>query len=187
MKRETNTEVRELTKAELEIMQILWDKGSAFVHEIQACMPDPKPAYNTISTFVRILEKKGSRSPRGLRKSHRYYPTFGREAYARGVMQGVVQNFFNNSYAQMVSFFLRKGTTFGCRIGRDISHCPKSHRSNKATGEVTSPLPITIIMTKQPNSTTSCIPNPSIISWQHKSALHCSGFFTGSCLPEEKH
>ena len=76
MKRETNTEVRELTKAELEIMQILWDKGSAFVHEIQACMPDPKPAYNTISTFVRILEKKGSRSPRGLREKPPVLPDF---------------------------------------------------------------------------------------------------------------
>ena len=108
MKRETNTEVRELTKAELEIMQILWDKGSAFVHEIQECMPDPKPAYNTISTFVRILEKKGAVAHEVCGKSHRYYPTFGREAYARGVMQGVVQNFFNNSYAQMVSFFSEK-------------------------------------------------------------------------------
>lgn len=108
MKRETNTEVRELTKAELEIMQILWDKGSAFVHEIQECMPDPKPAYNTISTFVRILEKKGAVTHEVCGKSHRYYPTFGREAYARGVMHGVVQNFFNNSYAQMVSFFCEK-------------------------------------------------------------------------------
>lgn len=108
MERETNTEVRELTKAELEIMQILWDKGSAFVHEIQECMLDPKPAYNTISTFVRILEKKGAVAHEVCGKSHRYYPTFGREAYARGVMQGVVQNFFNNSYAQMVSFFCEK-------------------------------------------------------------------------------
>ena len=48
MKREKNEEIRELTKAELEIMQILWDKGSAFVHEIQEFMPDPKPDYNTI-------------------------------------------------------------------------------------------------------------------------------------------
>ena len=108
MKRETNTEVRELTKAELEIMQILWDKGSAFVHEIQECMPDPKPAYNTISTFVRILEKKGAVAHEVCGKSHRYYPTFGREAYARGVMQGVVQNFYKNSYAHIVSFFCEK-------------------------------------------------------------------------------
>ena len=108
MKRETNTEVRELTKAELELMQILWDKGSAFVHEIQECMPDPKPAYNTISTFVRILEKKGAVAPEVCGKSPRYYPTFGREAYARGVMHGVVQNFSNNSYAQMVPFFCEK-------------------------------------------------------------------------------
>ena len=108
MERETNTEVRELTKAELEIMQILWDKGSAFVHEIQECMPDPKPAYNTISTFVRILEKKGAVAHEVCGKTHRYYPTFGREAYAPEVMHRVVQNFFNNSYAQMISFFCEK-------------------------------------------------------------------------------
>ena len=61
MKKETEREnMRELTRAELEIMQILWDEKNAFVNDILERMPEPKPAYNTVSTIVRILEKKGA-------------------------------------------------------------------------------------------------------------------------------
>ena len=106
MKKETEQEnVRELTRAELEVMQILWDKKAAFVNDILERMPEPKPAYNTVSTIVRILEKKGAVGHETLGKSHRYYPLFGREAYTQNLMQGVVRNFFDNSFARMVSFF----------------------------------------------------------------------------------
>ncbi len=94
MKKETEREnMRELTRAELEIMQILWDEKNAFVNDILERMPEPKPAYNTVSTIVRILEKKGA---------------VGHEAYTQNLMQGVVRNFFGNSFARMVSFFCEK-------------------------------------------------------------------------------
>jgi len=57
---------------------------------------------------VRILEKKGAVGHEVLGKSHRYYPLFGREAYTQNLMQGVVRNFFGNSFARMVSFFCEK-------------------------------------------------------------------------------
>ena len=89
-------------------MQILWDEKNAFVNDILERMPEPKPAYNTVSTIVRILEKKGAVGHAVLGKSHRYYPLFGREAYTQNLMQGVVRNFFGNSFARMVSFFCEK-------------------------------------------------------------------------------
>ena len=84
-------EIRELTKAELEVMQILWDKGEAFVSELLEAMPEPRPAYNT---------------PVG--KSHRYRPLVAKEAYTRSFMNSVMSNFFDNSLSQMVSFFCEK-------------------------------------------------------------------------------
>ena len=61
---------QELTRAELEIIQILWERGSGFVNDILEALPEPKPAYNTVSTVVRILEKKGFVTHRAYGKSH---------------------------------------------------------------------------------------------------------------------
>ena len=96
---------QELTRAELEIMQILWKKGDAFVNEILEEMPDPKPAYNTVSTIVRILEKKGMVGHRAYGKSHRYHPLIGKEEYTQSFMRNVMHNFFDNSFSQLYSFF----------------------------------------------------------------------------------
>lgn len=101
-------EIRELTKAELEVMQILWDKGEAFVSELLEAMPEPRPAYNTVSTIVRILEKKGVVGYTPVGKSHRYRPLVAKEAYTRSFMNSVMSNFFDNSFSQMVSFFCEK-------------------------------------------------------------------------------
>jgi predicted transcriptional regulator len=95
---------QELTRAELEIMQILWMKEKAFVHEVLEEMPVPKPAYNTVSTVIRILERKGIVWHEAFGKSHRYYPLIGKEEYTRSFMRNVMGNFFDNSVTQMFSF-----------------------------------------------------------------------------------
>jgi len=100
--------LRELTRAELQIMQILWDKGPSFVSDIIECIDEPKPAYNTVSTIVRILEKKGFVSYKVFGKSHRYHPLLSREDYTSGYMNHVLNNFFENSVSHMVSFFAEK-------------------------------------------------------------------------------
>lgn len=94
-----------LTKAEEEIMQVIWDLKAAFVKEIIAKMPDPKPAYNTVSTFVRILQQKGFLDHETHGKSHKYFPIISKEAYTKTFMKGLVQNYFGGSYKQVVSFF----------------------------------------------------------------------------------
>ena len=95
---------QELTRAELEIMQILWERGSGFVNDILEALPEPKPAYNTVSTVVRILEKKGFVAHRAYGKSHEYYPVIDRDTYTQGFMSSVLNNFFGGSPSRMVSF-----------------------------------------------------------------------------------
>jgi predicted transcriptional regulator len=105
----TNTKrPRELTRAELEIMQILWAKGRAFVGDILETMPHPRPAYNTVSTIVRILEAKGFVGHTAYGRTHEYHPLVGREEYTEQYMTGVLGNFFGGSMVQMVSFLSRR-------------------------------------------------------------------------------
>lgn len=96
---------QELTRAELEIMQVLWTKGAVVVHDILDEMDEPKPAYNTVSTIVRILEKKGFVSHKAYGKTYEYYPLVSKDDYARRYMDTVLNNFFGGSISRLVSFF----------------------------------------------------------------------------------
>ena len=109
-----NTKTKELTRAELEIMQILWRVERGFVNDILESMPEPKPAYNTVSTIVRILEKKGFVAHKAFGKSHEYYPLISRTEYTSSFMTSVVNNFFGGSIGNMVSFLSHdKGISVG--------------------------------------------------------------------------
>ena len=88
---------RELTKAELQIMQVLWKKERAFVNEIREEMSDPRPAYNTISTVLRVLVEKEFVSYQSYGKTYQYFPLVNREDYMERYMSGVVNNFFSGS------------------------------------------------------------------------------------------
>lgn len=98
------TKTQELTRAELEIMQILWKIEKGFVNDILEAMPEPKPAYNTVSTIVRILEKKEFVAHNAFGKSHQYYPLVDHKTYTKGFMASVLDNFFGGSVGNMVSF-----------------------------------------------------------------------------------
>ena len=99
---------QELTPAELEIMQMIWNRGASFVNDLLALFPEPKPAYTTVSTIVRILERKGYLAHNTFGKSHEYYPIIDRESYTHDFMTNVLNNFFGGSPARMVSFFAEK-------------------------------------------------------------------------------
>jgi Predicted transcriptional regulator len=98
-------EIKELTKAEEEIMQILWLLKTAFVNDIIAEIPEPKPAYNTVSTIVRILEKKGFVGHKAYGNAHEYFPLIAKELYTQTYFKGVLKNYFANSFTNLVSFF----------------------------------------------------------------------------------
>ena len=100
--------MKELTKAEEEIMQVLWELESAFVKEIIKKLPEPKPAYNTVSTIVRILQQKGFVGHEAQGKSHKYHPLITKQSYTKSFMKGFVSRYFSGSYQQMVSFFTKE-------------------------------------------------------------------------------
>lgn len=100
--------MKELTRAEEQIMQVLWDLEHAFVKEIIDQLPDPKPAYNTVSTIVRILETKGFVAHEAFGKSHRYYPLISKETYRSFATEKLLHGYFGSSPRNMLSFFLEE-------------------------------------------------------------------------------
>ena len=97
--------MKKLTKAEEDVMQVLWQLEKAFVKDIIAEFSEPKPAYNTVSTIIRILEKKGVVGYESFGKSHRYYPLISKDEYTKTFMNQFVKDYFSGSYSNMVSFF----------------------------------------------------------------------------------
>ena len=97
--------MKELTKAEEQIMQILWGLEKGFVNDIIDKMPKPKPAYNTVSTIIRILEKKGFVDHRAYGKTYEYFPLILKNEYTKGYLKGFIKNYFSDSYKNLISFF----------------------------------------------------------------------------------
>lgn len=93
------------TRAEEEIMQILWKIERGVVKDIIEYLPEPKPAYNTVSTIIRILESKGYVSHKAYGKTHEYFTLVSKDQYTKGFMKGFMKGYFNNSFHKMVSFF----------------------------------------------------------------------------------
>ena len=99
------TPVKELTKAEEQIMQYLWELDKAFLKDIVDQFPEPKPAYTTVQTVVRVLTQKGVIGYNTFGKTNQYYPVISKDEYFRRHFKGVVKNFFNGSVSNFASFF----------------------------------------------------------------------------------
>ena len=99
--------MKELTKAEEQLMQILWSIKKGFVHDLIDKMPEPKPAYNTVSTIIRILVKKGFVSYKAYGKTHEYHPIVTKDEYRRFSLNTMMSNYFGGSMEKMVSFFAK--------------------------------------------------------------------------------
>ncbi len=100
--------MKELTKAEEQVMQILWQIKRGFVKDILEKMPKPKPAYNTVSTIVRILEKKGFVGYTAYGKTHEYYPLIDKKAYSHYFLKNFIGSYFGGSFQKLVSFFAKE-------------------------------------------------------------------------------
>ena len=97
--------MRELTKAEEQVMMVLWDIEKGFVKDILEQFKKPKPAYNTVSTIVRILQEKGFVNHKAYGRIHEYYPLVSKDEYRKSHMSSFLKEYFSNSYENMVSFF----------------------------------------------------------------------------------
>lgn len=100
--------IRELTKAEEEIMRVLWQLKKGFVKDVLAELPEPKPAYNTVSTIIRILEKKELVGYTAYGKTHEYFPLITEEEYRRFQTEQLMTNYFDGSLKKLVSFFVQE-------------------------------------------------------------------------------
>lgn len=100
--------MKELTKAEDQVMQLLWKFGKAFVKDIIDAMPSPKPAYNTVSTIIRILETKGFVGHKAYGKTHEYYPLITKERYTKFYLNNMIRGYFDGSFNNLVSFFAKE-------------------------------------------------------------------------------
>jgi predicted transcriptional regulator len=98
----------QLTKAEEQIMQILWEKNEGLVKDIRDSFAEPKPARNTVSTVLRVLEKKGVVGHKAYGNVHLYHPLVSKEEYSRSQLFGLMEGYFNNSFPAMASFFARE-------------------------------------------------------------------------------
>jgi BlaI family penicillinase repressor len=101
-------DLKELTKAEDQVMQILWKLESGFVKDIVEQFPEPKPAYNTVSTIVRILETKGFVDHKAYGKTHEYFPLISKEKYTKFYLNNLLKGYFNGSFQNLVSFFAKE-------------------------------------------------------------------------------
>jgi BlaI family penicillinase repressor len=97
-----------LTKAEEQIMQLLWDMKKGIVKDIRLRFSDPKPARNTVSTVVRVLERKGFVGHKAYGNTHLYYPIVSKEEYSKSQLFRLLDGYFNNSFPALASFFAKE-------------------------------------------------------------------------------
>jgi len=101
--------MEELTKAEERIMQIFWKVDKAFVKDIIEQIDDePKPPYNTISSIVRILEKKGYLGYKAYGKTYEYFPIITKESYAKTSFSKLFEGYFDSSPSSLLSFMVKE-------------------------------------------------------------------------------
>ena len=100
--------MQKLTNKEEEVMHILWNLKKGFVKDILQKIKNKKPHYNTLSTIVRKLENKGFIAYTAYGNTHQYYPIIKKEDYRKGFIGKAIDNYFNNSYKNVVSFFAKE-------------------------------------------------------------------------------
>jgi BlaI family penicillinase repressor len=102
------TDIKELTRAEEQLMQVLWQLEKGFVKDVIEQLAEPKPAYNTVSTIIRILETKGFVGHTAFGKSHEYFPLISKEQYQNFATDKLMSGYFDNSVKHMFSYFVKK-------------------------------------------------------------------------------
>ena len=100
-------QMKEITKAQEDILKALWEINDGAVSDVLDILPEPKPAYNTVATVIKVLEKKGYISHKTYGKTNVYFPVISRKEYAQHILKDTYKGLFNGSLNQMVSFFVK--------------------------------------------------------------------------------
>jgi BlaI family transcriptional regulator, penicillinase repressor len=100
--------MKPLTKAEEQIMQIIWKLNKAFLKEIIEALPEPKPHSNTVATIIKILTDKDYVGIKVFGRMHQYYPLVSKEAYSKTTMKTFVKSYFEGNFSHAVSFMVKE-------------------------------------------------------------------------------
>ena len=100
--------IRELTKAEEQVMQILWKMEEGIVRDVVEQFQEPRPAYNTVSTVLRVLEKKGFVDHKAYGTTYVYFPLISKKDYSKFQFTNLIRNYFNGSFPKMAAFFAKE-------------------------------------------------------------------------------
>jgi BlaI family transcriptional regulator, penicillinase repressor len=99
---------RRLTKAEEEIMLILWKLGESTIRDVMTELEEPETPYTTVSTVVRVLEKKKFVGHKAVGTTYLYYPLVAKKEYLRGYLTGIVSSYFDGSFSRLATFFAKE-------------------------------------------------------------------------------
>lgn len=100
--------MKQLTKAEEQIMQILWDLKEGIVKQVVDEFDEPKPAYTTVATVLKVLEKKGFVDHKTIGNTHLFYPAISKKDYTKFQFSTLLKDYFNGSFPKMATFFARE-------------------------------------------------------------------------------
>ena len=123
--------IMQLTKAEEQVMQILWEMEEGVVKDIRDRFNDPKPARNTVSTVVRVLEKKGYVGHKAYSNVHSYFPLISKSEYSKSQLFGLMESYFDNSFPAMASFFAREKDLSVKELDELLDDTKKELKKNK--------------------------------------------------------
>lgn len=102
--------MKALTKAEEQVMQIVWKLKEGFIRDIMEQLPPPKPHQNTIATILKILVEKEFVGIRVFGRQHQYYPLVSKEAYSKSSIKNLVKGYFGGSFSEAVSFMVKENS-----------------------------------------------------------------------------
>ncbi|MFA6060619.1 MAG: BlaI/MecI/CopY family transcriptional regulator [Taibaiella sp.] len=122
--------MQSLTKAEEQVMQIIWQKEKCLVRDIIDELGDPDIPHSTVSSVVRILEKKGFVSHKAYGKTHEYFPLIKKEEYTKSGLKEWIGNYFDGSPSQLVSFLVEKNQ-INMKDLNQLMQQLEDHKNNK--------------------------------------------------------
>lgn len=100
--------MKTLTKAEEQVMQVIWKIREGFIRDIMEAVPAPKPHQNTVATILKILVEKEFVGIKVFGRQHQYYPLITKDAYSKATMKSLVKSYFGGSFSEAVSFMVKE-------------------------------------------------------------------------------
>jgi len=127
--------IKKLTTVEDQLMQILWRLKKGYIKDIIKEIPSPKPAYNTVSTIIRILEQKGFVDHKAFGKTHEYFPLVDRKEYSNFYLKNFITAYFSGSFENMLSFFAKENDLNIQELEELLGHIKKDIKEGGSRNE----------------------------------------------------